>query len=113
MFLHAINPYGMNALLRTNGANVDLNRNIYRGEFSPAPNPNYGGINDLLNPVGECSPQHREEVARMFTRYSPLELATIIASGQLSFPEGLFYAGNWPDAMIVASSNGEYRVNIH
>ncbi len=94
MFIHVINPYGMNASLRTNKGNVDLNRNIWRGGFTPIANPGYGLVNAVLNPDGSYSSQHREEVVRMFAEYPPAELATIIASGQSSFPEGLFYAGD-------------------
>lgn len=123
MFIHAINPYGMNALLRTNDANVDLNRNIHRGDFISIGNLGYGAVNSILNPEGKYSPQHREAVTRMFAENSPLELATIIASGQSSFPEGLFYVGNGeqPETRIVKAKVEERSrksgkviwVNVH
>lgn len=51
LFIHAINPFGMNIRRRYNENNVDLNRNfIWEEKYDSGMNPEYDSLFPLLNP---------------------------------------------------------------
>jgi hypothetical protein len=91
LFVHAVNPYGMQFFRRANGNNVDLNRNYTR---NPQPNPDYAAFNSYLNPrtqleflTGKISGFYSMK------RFGPARTAQAVASGQNSHPKGLFFMG--------------------
>jgi hypothetical protein len=61
LLVHAINPWGMKHRLRVNPNNVDLNRNfILGGKYEPMINPDYGALDDFLNPRRAVRPLEAE-----------------------------------------------------
>lgn len=96
VLVHVLNPYGMAWLRRTNGHNVDLNRNfLAEGEHSRGASPLYDRLDALLNPP---SPPANDffvlRLVGMALRYGPRALTQAIAGGQYRYPLGLFYGGN-------------------
>lgn len=95
VFVHALNPYGFAWSRRCDADNVDLNR-AFRWPDMPAPDDNrdYARLDALLNP--HCPPSFdlfplRIRLAAL--THGRATLSRTIASGQRSFPKGLFYAG--------------------
>ncbi len=103
LFLHGINPYGMQEFRRVTENNVDLNRNF---DKSPAlystPNPGYVDVYSLLNPEGKANPESvlsltfplRALRAIITKGMTPLRQAVL--EGQYRFPRGIFYGGSKP-----------------
>lgn len=95
ILVHALNPYGMSWLRRTNGNNVDLNRNCLRsGEaYSGAP-AGYHRLNALLNP--QSAPGRDGFYLRAVwqaARVGLREATAAVAGGQYEYPRGLFFGG--------------------
>jgi hypothetical protein len=96
LFIHALNPFGFAWSRRCDDANRDINR-AFRWPRMPVPGSDatYGEIDRLLNP------QRRPSFNDFFTvrllaqalRRGPAVLKRTIASGQRSFPKGLFFSG--------------------
>ena len=97
VLVHALNPYGYAWSRRCDSQNVDLNR-AFRWQGMPEPEDDglYAQIEGLLNPQRPPSAwsgfgaRLRWAAARMGTS----ALRRAVASGQRTFPRGLFYAGH-------------------
>jgi hypothetical protein len=95
VLVHALNPYGMAWLRRTNEHNVDLNRNFLpdTATWAGAP-PLYRRLDRLLNPP---SPPTRDgfglRLAMRGLRHGFHAMRQAIAHGQHRYPRGLFYGG--------------------
>lgn len=91
LFVHAVNPYGMQFFRRANGQNVDLNRNYAK---TKVPNPDYALFNSFLNPKTRL--EFLTGKLRAFyqlKRLGKARTAQAVASGQYTFPHGLFFMG--------------------
>ena len=101
LFVHAINPWGMQHRRRTNRANVDLNRNfvwdthLLDGSF----NADYGRLMLLLNPREPVRAMAWDSLSflfRLLWSMASLGLARCRQAallGQYGFPQGLYYGG--------------------
>lgn len=95
ILVHALNPYGMAWLRRSNEHNVDLNRNFHldNGIWTGAP-PLYKRLDALLNPA---SPPERDafmlRLGAAGLRHGIRAVRQAIAHGQHRYPRGLFYGG--------------------
>jgi hypothetical protein len=97
LLVHAVNPYGFSHIRRVTEDNVDLNRNFRDFSKPPPENPRYSVIHDLLVPTDWDGPARaRAEVALKAWREAnggmPAYQA-VVAGGQYSFPDGLFFGG--------------------
>ncbi len=97
VLIHGINPYGFQALRRTNEDNVDLNRNFLTApaDYRGAPN-GYRALDGLLNPA---SPQSLADLfyLKAFWQIWRIGLPALkesIAGGQYEYARGLFYGGS-------------------
>ena len=95
ILVHALNPWGMAWLRRTNEHNVDLNRNFHpdSSTWTGAP-PLYNRLDPLLNPA--TPPSRDAFVLRMglcSLRHGTRAVRQAIAHGQHRYPHGLFYGG--------------------
>jgi hypothetical protein len=91
LFVHAVNPYGMAFYRRANGNNVDLNRSYNLG---PIENADYKYFDSYLNPKSGfefISGTLRAALSRL--QIGELRTRQAVASGQMDFPDGIFYAG--------------------
>ena len=101
VLIHAINPYGMDFLRRTNEENVDLNRNFLPANKPYAGSPaGYAQLDGFLNP---SSPPSRFEPYRFkalwnIWRLGLPALKKAIVGGQYGYPKGLFFGGRRPAA---------------
>jgi len=102
VFLHGLNPFGFAWLRRFDENNVDPNRNfLLPGEqFAGAP-AGYGRLDGFLNPR---QPPSRWEpftlkALWLIARHGMPALRQAIASGQYSYPRGLFFGGAGPSRM--------------
>lgn len=96
ILVHAVNPYGFSHLHRTNEDNIDLNRNFYNHAAGYPANDGYDALHEWLMPAA-WPPDIANEQALMAAQ-SELrpELRARLSSGQVSHPDGLFYAGRQP-----------------
>jgi hypothetical protein len=96
VLLHALNPYGFAWLRRTDGGNVDLNRNfLLPGEpYAGAP-PGYAELDGLLNPRRPPSllDSFLLKALPALARHGLSSLRRVVAVGQYVFPRGLFFGG--------------------
>lgn len=95
VLVHALNPYGMAWLRRTNEHNVDLNRNFrWPGQTWPEAPGLYASIDGILNPQ---SPPGFDwfplAAAALAFRHGVRALKQAVAEGQYTHPRGLFYGG--------------------
>jgi predicted deacylase len=101
LLVHAINPWGMKHRRRTNGENVDLNRNFAWGPkaLDTSANPDYGRLAAALNPQGPIRSLFWSDLSfflKLLRHVASLGLqrfrrATLL--GQYRFPRGIFYGG--------------------
>jgi len=93
---HALNPYGMARLRRTNENNVDLNRNFLApGESYRGSPPLYARIDAVLNPASPPGFDFfRLKALGLVMRYGMGALRQAVAQGQYDYPRGLFYGGS-------------------
>lgn len=104
LWLHALNPWGMDHFRRVNERNVDLNRNFLPpGAAYHADDAPYAALDHLLNPR---RPPGRDlfllETVFHVARHGMSTLRNAVARGQYSFPEGIFYGGARPEATTEA-----------
>lgn len=100
LWLHALNPWGMASFRRVNESNVDLNRN-FLPEGSPyaADDAAYAALDALLNPKGPPGLDlFLPQAAYHLLRHGMGALRNAVARGQYSFPEGIFFGGQKPEA---------------
>jgi Protein of unknown function (DUF2817) len=96
VLIHALNPYGLAWLRRTDDRNVDLNRNfLLEGERYAGAPPGYAALAPILNPVRL---PHRWDPWRLrllpvIARQGVSAVRRAIASGQYDHPHGLFFGG--------------------
>jgi hypothetical protein len=96
VLVHALNPFGYSWGRRVDSENVDLNRAFRAGNAAPASgDAAYAGLDSLLNPQrppGGFDPFVARLLWAALARGTSV-LRRAIASGQRSFPKGLFYGG--------------------
>lgn len=94
--VHALNPFGMAWLRRTNENNVDLNRNFIldADEFQGAPEV-YGKLDPFINTP---SPPKADffwlKAAWSLIRFGFSPIRQALAGGQYEYERGLFFGGN-------------------
>lgn len=95
VLVHALNPFGMAWLRRTNENNVDLNRNFLRPDEHWAGAPVlYSRLDPILNPPSAPARDgFRLPLALLALRHGPRAVRQAIAEGQYEFPRGLFFGG--------------------
>lgn len=100
VLVHAVNPWGVAHLRRTNEDNVDLNRNFVRhGEEEPPPNPRYEELHPHVLPDDWDGPAHaaaNQAIAAALVEWGGREVQEALTSGQYTRPDGLFYGGDRP-----------------
>jgi predicted deacylase len=102
LILHAVNPYGFAWIRRVNESNVDLNRNFPTARQTYAGCPEaYRSVDDLINPT---TPPRRDffypRVADKVLRQGFASLKQAVVGGQYERPQGLFYGGDGPSAIV-------------
>lgn len=112
VLIHGVNPYGFNALRRTNEHNVDLNRNFLMSDedYHGAPD-GYETLNEFLNPSSPPSsfePFLLKALWKLWRMGLPA-LKNSIAGGQYEFPKGLFYGGQGREQSTLIIQNGIKR----
>ncbi len=99
VLLHALDPFGFAETRRSDGENVDLNRNfLLDGEPYAGCPPKYRALDRLLNPrrpPGRLDLFAFESIVAI-ARHGRAELKRAIAGGQYEFPRGLFFGGHGP-----------------
>lgn len=105
LFVHSVNPYGVQRFRRATENNVDLNRNC---DQDPAlfqnQNPGYRAVNELLNPEGPVDLESWSN--RLFTLRAVYNIATTgmkalrqaVLQGQYEFPRGVYFGGTAPES---------------
>jgi hypothetical protein len=101
LFVHAINPWGMQHHRRVNASNVDLNRNFLwdRTGFSRDVNPTYDRVDALLNPPEQLQGllksrlKHISGLLASLSRLGAKGFRTASLVGQYRYPHGLYYGG--------------------
>lgn len=102
LLVHAINPWGMKHRRRTNGANVDLNRNFV---WTPSAldrsfNPDYGRLEPWLNPRGPVGSLCLGNLVFLLgllghvASLGPRRVRHVTLLGQYRFPKGVCYGGD-------------------
>ncbi|KAG7358744.1 DUF2817 domain containing protein [Nitzschia inconspicua] len=110
IFLHALNPVGMQEHRRSNENNVDLNRNSIHGNMEDFVNhrdpniANYESFRRFLHPTDPDgflieSPWYRTvgmwiNLLPLLYQYGFVALKRAMVSGQYHDPRGIFYGGN-------------------
>jgi len=96
ILVHILNPYGMSWMRRTNGNNVDLNRNFLRSEDSwSGVTKGYQTLENFLNPKSPPGFDFFTVQALLnIYQFGFSKLKQSLACGQYEFPQGLFYGGN-------------------
>jgi len=96
LMIHAINPYGMSHIRRTNEDNVDLNRNFWDFSIPVPANPEYDKLADAIAPKIRSAWTEFRCWSRLLW-YGLIKgrgaLVSTISSGQFSRSDGLFYGG--------------------
>jgi hypothetical protein len=99
VFVHALNPYGFAWSRRTDGQNVDPNRNLlHPDEPYVSDSTAYRRFDALLNPRRPPSAWDFF-VLRMviaIARHGRPTLKQALVTGQYDFPRGLFFGGSGP-----------------
>jgi hypothetical protein len=97
ILVHVLNPYGMAHLRRSNGNNVDLNRNFFFGTTGWNGIPDgYAALSSFLTPP---RPPSRFNFFHLRLFLAEVSLGTgairqAVAGGQYQFPKGIFYGGS-------------------
>ncbi|WP_248304801.1 M14 family metallopeptidase [Breoghania sp. L-A4] len=99
LVVHVINPAGMKARRRVNGANVDLNRNVLdHSAVDRTVDARAAAIDDWVNSVGKFRALGAFWMPVFFLRLMGLggisALKEALAGGQFVNPDGLFYGGD-------------------
>jgi hypothetical protein len=102
LLVHAIDPWGMKHMRRTNAANVDLNRNfLYDSKaISTAFNPEYAQLESFFEPGGSVGNLFLETVKYLSglvhqrLRIGHKLLWQAARLGQYSHPQGLHFGGD-------------------
>ena len=97
LVVHAINPYGFAWLRRVNEDNVDLNRNSVDFTLPLPSNDAYGALSGHLVPRNwdDLAPAE-EAIKRFIDEHGFRRYQEIVAGGQYTHPEGLFFGGAQP-----------------
>lgn len=100
LFVHTINPWGMNFKRRVNSNNVDLNRSFdFSSELFRTENKSYTEIYDFLNPQRpfENSYWHRPlfvlDSIFLILKSSMKTMRQAVLQGQYQHPKGLYFGG--------------------
>jgi hypothetical protein len=97
IFVHCLNPWGMDNLRRVTEENIDLNRNFQPDDFTwNELNVVYRKINNFLNPKRKptrLDPFLANAVIQII-RHGYVNLKQGIAGGQYGLPEGIYFGGH-------------------
>ncbi len=97
LVIHAINPYGFAWLRRVNEDNVDLNRNAVDFDNLRPPMPEFEALAPHLVPADWADLAPAEAVVRGFIeQHGFRRFREVVALGQHSHPDSLFYGGTEP-----------------
>ena len=98
LWLHALNPWGMKHWRRVNEGNVDLNRGFLApGTPWQGDDRDYAKLDALLNPKRPPGLEFfLPRVAFLLARHGLATLRNVVARGQYSYPQGVFYCGDRP-----------------
>ena len=95
--VHAVNPYGLSHLRRTNEGNVDLNRNFRSFASPPEPNAAYAEVHPVVvPPTWPPDPENEAKIGAYLRERGPAAFQQAVSGGQCEFPDGLFYGGTAP-----------------
>ncbi len=100
LLVHAVNPWGFDALRRVNEHNVDLNRNFLRHPQDHEERPDYEQLDPHINPQildEEHDRLARAALAAFAARHGFVRLQEVLSQGQSHRPEGLQYTGSEPE----------------
>lgn len=98
LVIHAINPYGFAWLRRVNEDNVDLNRNSIDFKALPASSDEFIALAPYLIPRSWDDLASAEQVITQFIdKHGFRRYQEVVAGGQYTHPEGLFYGGSKPE----------------
>lgn len=110
LIIHSLNPYGFYHNRRTDGHNIDLNRNfvVDRSDFEKA-NQGYDNLYDFLNPKKIASKRgffadlvNYSEIAYLLIRFGMKDLRQAILQGQYNHPYGIYYGGDDYQPLVLA-----------
>ena len=96
LLVHAVNPWGFDALRRVNERNVDLNRNFLAHPEEHEARPDYCALDPHINPCvldAEHDQRAREVLAGFARDHGGARLQEVLSEGQHERPEGLQYGG--------------------
>jgi hypothetical protein len=104
LFIHALNPWGMQHTRRVNAANVDLNRSFVASpaDLDPACNPDYRALDGLFNPRGPLPASFAADAGFWLRLLGALatrgaaRLQRAVLLGQYHTPEGIYFGGSAP-----------------
>ncbi len=97
LVVHAINPYGFAWLRRVNEDNVDLNRNSIDFKALPASSDDFIALAPHLVPRDWDDLATAESIIKQFIDQRGFRrYQEVVAGGQYTHPEGLFYGGSKP-----------------
>ena len=97
LVIHAINPYGFAWLRRTNEDNVDLNRNAIDFRAVPASSAVFESLAPHLVPRSWDDLATSEALVKAFiAEHGFRRFQEVVAGGQYSHPDGLFFGGREP-----------------
>jgi len=120
LVVHAINPYGFAWLRRTNEDNVDLNRNFIDHAAAPASSAAFEALAPHIVPRDWDDLAASETVVKAFiAEHGFRRFQEVVAGGQYSHSDGLFYGGREPvwstrtfEAIIRRHGAGKARVAV-
>jgi hypothetical protein len=120
LVVHAINPYGFAWLRRTNEDNVDLNRNFVDYAATTPTSPLFTELAPHIVPRDWDHLAASETVVKAFiAEHGFRRFQEVVAGGQYSDPNGLFYGGHeavWSkrtfEEIIRRHGTGKARVAI-
>lgn len=95
IFVHILNPWGMQHVRKANSGNVDLNRNfIFPPQRFESNADDYARLDSFLNPatIGAFDFFYLKAVG-LVARYGMPAMRQAVAGGQYRFPNGIFYGG--------------------
>ncbi len=108
VMVHAVNPFGMTYLRRTNENNVDLNRNCLPADM------HYSGCHDMyrvLDPLLNPRSAYRYpdffvfKAALQIAKHGMPKLRQAVAGGQYAYPKGLFWGGSKLERSVAILKN--------
>jgi len=130
LFIHAINPYGLQYQRRVSENNVDMNRNFHiNKDLFTKKNEGYESIYRFLNPQRKVRAGYFTNSlfflnsSYLISKYSMRVLRQAAVQGQYEFSNGIFYGGKdfepqkqWLERLIAEKTNDYdfvFVIDIH